>query len=116
MSFLSLNLLQNALGFATQQSNVALYVDTVKVLTGNILDPVSILDCKVTDDSQITNHPVESGAKISEHQIFNPVEIDMLASAKKKHKTGATLASIALIITGVLLFILVMTLAIGAQL
>ncbi len=48
--------------------------------------------------------------------LTNPVEIDMLASAKKKHKTGATLASIALIITGVLLFILVMGLAVGAQL
>ena len=48
--------------------------------------------------------------------LTNPVEIDTLQSAKRKHKTGSILASIALIITGILLFILVMTLAIGAQL
>lgn len=77
MNFLSLNVLQNALGFALNQNNVALYIGTVRVLRGNIFEDVAILDCKVTEDSQITTHPVESGSKISEHQIFNPVEIDM---------------------------------------
>ena len=77
MSFLSLNLLQNIIGFSRNEKNVALYIDTQKILSGTPRNGVSILDCKVTDDSQITTHPVESGAKISEHQIFNPIEIDM---------------------------------------
>lgn len=48
-------------------------------------------------------------------QLTNPEEIAMLNSAKARHKTGATLASIALLITGILLFVLIMVLAIGAQ-
>lgn len=60
------------------EKNVALYVDTDEVLTGDVYgSEVSILKCKVTDDSNITTHPVESGGKISEYQVFNPVEIDI---------------------------------------
>jgi len=77
MSVLSLGSLENALGFLLIPKNVALYIGTTQVLTGQLTNYVSILDCKITDDSQITSHPVESGVSISEHQIFNPVEIDI---------------------------------------
>ena len=47
--------------------------------------------------------------------LTNPVEIAMLNTAKSRHKVGATLASIALVITGILLFILIIGGAIASQ-
>ena len=47
--------------------------------------------------------------------ITNPIEIDKLNNAKRKHKTGAILSSIALVITGILLFVLFMGIAIRVQ-
>ena len=48
--------------------------------------------------------PFEHGDKLT-----NPVEIAMYNTARSRHKAGATMASIALIITGILLFVLFMT-------
>jgi hypothetical protein len=47
--------------------------------------------------------------------ITNPIEIEKLQNAKKKHKTGEKLSSIALIITGVLLLVLIMNVTILIQ-
>ena len=47
--------------------------------------------------------------------ITNPIEIEKLQNAKRKHKTGSVLASIALIITGILLFVLLMSSAVLSQ-
>ena len=47
--------------------------------------------------------------------ITNPVEIEKLQNARRKHKTGAILSSIALIITGVLLFVLFLSVCILIQ-
>ena len=41
-------------------------------------------------------------------KLTNPVEIAMYNTAKQRHKIGAILASIALIVTGVLLFVIFM--------
>lgn len=43
---------------------------------------------------------------VNDLPITNPVEIEKLQNARKKHKVGTILAAIALIITGVLLFLL----------
>lgn len=49
-------------------------------------------------------------------ELTNPVEIAMYNKARSRHKIGATLASIALIITGILLFATFMLIIIGMQL
>ena len=48
--------------------------------------------------------PFEHGDKLT-----NPVEIAMYNTARSRHKAGAIMSSIALVITGILLFILFMT-------
>ena len=47
--------------------------------------------------------------------ITDPVEIDKLQNARKKHKTGAILSSIALVITGILLCVIILGVAILSQ-
>ena len=49
-------------------------------------------------------------------ELTNPVEIAMYNKARSQHKIGAILSSVALIITGVLLFATLMLLLIGMQL
>lgn len=81
MSFLSVNLLANVIGTTDysvgNKKKVAIYNGTTEVLTGNAIFDTSVLSCNVTDDSQLMEHPVESGFKIVDHQVFNPVEIDI---------------------------------------
>ena len=48
-------------------------------------------------------------------KLTNSVEIDKLKRARSKHKIGALLSSIALGITGVLLFVLIIGIAISVQ-
>ena len=45
--------------------------------------------------------PFEHGDKLT-----NPIEISMYNTAKSRHKIGAILSSVALVITGILLFVL----------
>ena len=81
MNFLSYNLALNvvglATGIATDAKNVAIYDGTKQVLTGNIIFASSILSCNVVDDSKMCEHPIESGAVITDHKIFTPTEIDI---------------------------------------
>lgn len=80
MNFLSFNLALNVIGLATDTKTVAIYKDTKEVLAGNFLLASSIMSCNVTDDAKLCEHPVESGATITDHKIFNPVEIDIRLS------------------------------------
>ena len=77
MSFLSLNLAMNVIGLAKEEKNVAIYKDTKEVLTGNMVFSSAIMSCDIAEDSQLMEHPVESGYKITDNKIFNPVEIDI---------------------------------------
>lgn len=79
MSFLSANLAFNALGILSPK-NVAIYNGTKEVLTGNMLFGTSIMNCNVVEDSALMEHPVESGFKIADSKVFNPVEIDIRLS------------------------------------
>lgn len=80
MSFLSVNLALNVLGLAMDTKNVAIYADTQEVLTGNLVFASSIMGCTVTEDSELMEHPVESGFKVTDNKVFNPVEIDIRLS------------------------------------
>lgn len=80
MSFLSANLALNVLGLAMDTKNVAIYADTQEVLTGNLIFSSSIMSCTVTEDSELMEHPVESGFKVTDNKLFNPVEIDIRLS------------------------------------
>lgn len=77
MSFLSLNLAMNVIGLATEEKNIAIFDETTEVLTGNMIFSTAILSCDIAEDSQLMEHPIESGYKITDNKIFNPVEIDI---------------------------------------
>lgn len=77
MSFLSTKLALNVIGFLLDEKNVAIYEDTEEVLTGNIVFSTAIMSCNVTEDSNLMEHPVESGFKVTDNKVFNPVEIDI---------------------------------------
>ena len=80
MNFLSFNLALNVIGLVTDTKNVAIYKGTKEILAGNFLLASSIMSCNVIDDSKMCEHPIESGATITDHKIFNPVEIDIRLS------------------------------------
>jgi hypothetical protein len=75
MSFLSLTLAMNVLGIATEDKNIAIYNETNEVLTGDMIFSTAIIDCNIAEDSNLMEHPVESGFKIVDSKVFNPVEI-----------------------------------------
>lgn len=70
----------NVNGSQTDTKEVAIYEQTKEVLTGDIAFSTSILECNIIDDSQLMEHPVESGYTITDHKVFNPVEIDIKLS------------------------------------
>ena len=80
MNFISANLVLRVIGLATDTKTVAIYKDGKEVLAGNFLLASSIMSCNVIDDSKMCEHPIESGAVITDHKIFNPVEIDIRLS------------------------------------
>lgn len=80
MNLLSFNLGLNVLGVIMPDKNVAIYNGPVEVLTGNMVFSSSILSCNVIDDSKFCEHPIESGVTITDHKVFNPIEIDIRLS------------------------------------
>lgn len=80
MSILTTNLALNVVGLAMDTKNIAIYEDTKEVLTGNIVFSAAIMSCTVTEDSNLMEHPVESGFKVVDNKVFNPVEIDIRLS------------------------------------
>lgn len=80
MSFVSANLVLNVVGLVSESKNVAIYDGEREVLNGNFLFSSSVLSANISDDSQLCEHPLESGAVVSDHKIFNPIEIDIRLS------------------------------------
>lgn len=80
MNFLSYNLALNVVGLVIDTKTVAIYNGPKEVLAGNFLLSSSIMSCNVIDDSKMCEHPIESGAIITDHKFFNPVEIDIRLS------------------------------------
>lgn len=80
MNFLSYNLALNVIGLVTDTKTVAIYNGPKEVLAGNFLLSSSIMSCNVIDDSKLCEHPIESGATVTDHKFFNPVEIDIRLS------------------------------------
>ena len=80
MNFLSFNLALNVVGLVMDTKTVAIYKGPKEVLAGNFLLASSIMSCNVIDDSKLCEHPIESGAVITDHKFFNPVEIDIRLS------------------------------------
>lgn len=66
-SFSILNLALNVAGFLYNNKPVAIYANG-----GEILRLSSVLSCRVTDTARLMEHPVESGAIITDHKVFQP--------------------------------------------
>lgn len=65
--FSILNLALNVAGFLYNNKPVAIYANG-----GEILRLSSIISCRVTDTARLMEHPVESGAIITDHKVFQP--------------------------------------------
>ena len=72
---ISFNLIQNALGFIFNKKRFAVYEEPIKGYDVEVLKGMSVLSYNVNNDSQFMEHPIESGAKIADHHVFNPIEI-----------------------------------------
>ena len=68
---INFNMIQNALGFVFNKKRFAVY----NQFDDEVLSGMSVLSYNVNNDSQFIEHPIESGAKISDHHVFNPIEI-----------------------------------------
>ena len=69
-NFLNVNVIQNALGFIYNAKRLIVYRDDKEVLSG-----MSVLSYSVKDDSQFITHPIETGAVIADHHVFNPIQV-----------------------------------------
>ena len=78
-NFLNLNVIQNALGFKFNEKRFIVYQNDNELLGG-----MSVLNYSVRDDSDFATHPIETGAKIADHHIFNPVQITCNAAFPPK--------------------------------
>ena len=78
-NFLNLNVIQNALGFKFNEKRFIVYMNDSELLSG-----MSVLNYSVRDDSQFATHPIETGATIADHHIFNPVQITCNAAFPPK--------------------------------
>lgn len=70
--FSVLNIGLNIAGILLNRKNVAFFVEDNEVLTN-----LTVLDCKVDDNSKLPEHPLEDGVIISDHKIFMPREINI---------------------------------------
>lgn len=68
-----LELALNVLGYTLKDKPVILYTEDGE----EVLADASIISCRVDDQSKLMEHPIESGAKISDHKVFEPRSIDM---------------------------------------
>lgn len=88
-NFLNINVIQNALGFIFNSKRLIIYRDNNEVLSG-----ISVLNYSVRDDSQFITHPIETGATISDHHVYNPIQITLNAAFPPK---GFALAQISVV-------------------
>ena len=63
------NLILNIAGLLYREKAVSLYNENGQEL----LTSASIVSCSVNDTSKLMEHPIESGAVVSDYKIFNPV-------------------------------------------
>lgn len=70
-SFSVLNLALNTFGYILKNKAVALYEEGRQ----EILEDCSILSCSINQRSRLMEHPVESGAKIVDHKVLDPVQV-----------------------------------------
>lgn len=68
-----LELALNVLGCVLKDKQVILYTQDGE----EVLPDASIISCRVSDQSKLMEHPIESGAKISDHKVFEPRTIDL---------------------------------------
>ena len=68
---INFNMIQNALGFIFNKKRFAVY----NQFDDEVLGGMAVLSYNVTNDSQFIEHPIESGAMIADHHVFNPIEI-----------------------------------------
>lgn len=59
---------------------------------GEQLSDFVFMDCHVTDAMRMMEHPVENGAKITDYEVRNPVEISLTASLSTGYQSGAVIA------------------------
>lgn len=68
---INFNMIQNALGFVFNKKRFVVY----NQFNDEVLSGMSVLSYNVNNDSQFIEHPIESGAMIADHHVFNPIEI-----------------------------------------
>lgn len=77
---ININLIQNALGFIFNEKRFSVYNQFDK----EVLNGLSVLNYSVNDDSQFIEHPIETGATIADHHVFNPIEISCKVAMPSK--------------------------------
>lgn len=57
---------------------------------GEALAGFIFMDCKVTDQMRMMEHPVENGAKITDYEVREPVQISLTASLSTADQSAAS--------------------------
>lgn len=68
-----LELALNVLGYTLKDKPVILYTEDGE----EVLENAAIISCRISDQSKLMEHPIESGAKISDHKVFEPRTIEL---------------------------------------
>lgn len=55
---------------------------------GEALTGFIFMDCKVTDQMRMMEHPVENGAKITDYEVREPIQINLTASLTVHRQPG----------------------------
>lgn len=87
---INVNLIQNALGFIFNEKRFSVYDKKDQEVLGGF----SVMSYSVNEDSQFIEHPIETGATIADHHVFNPIEIDCRVAMPPK---GFILTDISLV-------------------
>lgn len=77
---ININLIQNALGFIFNEKRFSVYDKRDQEVLGGL----SVLNYNVNDDSQFIEHPIETGATIADHHVFNPIGINCRVAMPSK--------------------------------
>lgn len=56
--------------FISDSKPVQLYADGAEKLS-----TASIMSCSISETAQLAEHPLESGAKITDHKVFQPIQV-----------------------------------------
>lgn len=72
-SFSVLNVALNAIGFILKNKSVTIYDSSNQ----EVLESCSIISCVVQDKSRLMEHPLEMGAKVVDHKVFEPIAITL---------------------------------------